>query len=316
MATVVKSAAVAPAAAHRLARLFDHSGFLSFVFMLPASALLLVFLTYPMGLGIWLGFTDTKIGRPGIFVGLENYVSLFADSVFLLSVFNTLLYTSVATVFKFGLGLWLALLLNNSMPFKAFLRAIVLLPYIVPTVLSAIAFWWIFDAQFSIISYTLSRLGLIDTYIDFLGQPNAARASVIFANVWRGIPFVAICLLAGLQTISPSLYEAAALDGATAWQRFRHVTVPMLMPILSVVLTFSVLFTFTDFQLIYAITRGGPLNATHLMATLAFQRAIPGGQLGEGAAIATAMIPFLVVATVISYYGLQRRKWQQGSADE
>ncbi len=314
MATVISAGATA----HRfsLAGLLENRNVLSALFMLPAGFLLVVFLTYPLGLGVWLGFTDTKIGRPGIWIGVENYVSLFQDSVFLLSVFNTILYTVVATVLKFGLGLWLALLLNNNMPFKAFIRAIVLLPYIIPTVLSAIAFWWIYDAQFSIISYTLVKLGLIDHYIDFLGQPNAARASVIAANVWRGIPFVAICLLAGLQTISPSLYEAAALDGATAWQRFRHVTVPMLMPILSIVLTFSVLFTFTDFQLIYAITRGGPVNATHLMATLAFQRAIPGGQLGEGAAIATAMIPFLVFATMFSYYGLQRRKWQQGSADD
>jgi multiple sugar transport system permease protein len=314
MATVIP----AHATAHRysLAGLLENRNVLSVLFMLPAAALLLIFLTYPLGLGVWLGFTDTKIGRPGIWIGIDNYISLFQDSVFRLSVFNTILYTVVATVLKFGLGLWLALLLNNNMPFKAFIRAIVLLPYIIPTVLSAIAFWWIYDAQFSIISYTLVKLGLIDTYIDFLGQPNAARASVIAANVWRGIPFVAICLLAGLQTISPSLYEAAALDGATAWQRFRHVTVPMLMPILSIVLTFSVLFTFTDFQLIYAITRGGPVNATHLMATLAFQRAIPGGQLGEGAAIATAMIPFLVFATMFSYYGLQRRKWQQGSADD
>ncbi len=248
--------------------------------------------------------------------GLENYISLFQDDVFLLSVFNTILYTLIATVLKFGLGLWLALLLNNSLPFKAFIRAIVLLPYIIPTVLSAIAFWWMYDTQFSIISWALVKMGLIDTYIDFLGQPNMARASLIAANVWRGIPFVAICLLAGLQTISPSMYEAAALDGATPWQRFRHVTVPMLMPILSVVLTFSVLFTFTDFQLVYAITRGGPVNATHLMATLAFQRAIAGGQLGEGAAIATAMIPFLVFSTVFSYYGLQRRKWQQGGHDD
>jgi multiple sugar transport system permease protein len=314
MATVISAGATA----HRfsLAGLLENRNVLSALFMLPAAALLIIFLTYPLGLGVWLGFTDTKIGRPGIWIGVENYISLFQDSVFLLSVFNTILYTVVATVLKFGLGLWLALLLNNNMPFKAFIRAIVLLPYIIPTVLSAIAFWWIYDAQFSIISYTLVKLGLIDHYIDFLGQPNAARASVIAANVWRGIPFVAICLLAGLQTISPSLYEAAALDGATAWQRFRHVTVPMLMPILSIVLTFSVLFTFTDFQLIYAITRGGPVNATHLMATLAFQRAIPGGQLGEGAAIATAMIPFLVFATMFSYYGLQRRKWQQGSADD
>ena len=306
----------APPRAHRLVELLDDRRVLSFLFMLPAGGLLLVFLAYPMGLGIWLGFTDTKIGRAGVFIGLDNYISLAQDSVFLLSVFNTIFYTAVATVLKFGLGLWLALLLNNHMPAKAFIRAIVLLPYIVPTVLSAIAFWWIFDAQFSIISWALVKLGLIDSFIDFLGQPWNARFSVIAANVWRGIPFVAICLLAGLQTISPSLYEAAALDGASQWQRFRHVTVPMLMPILSIVLTFSILFTFTDFQLIYAITRGGPINATHLMATLAFQRAIPGGQLGEGAAIATAMIPFLVAATLSSYWGLQRRKWQQGERDD
>jgi multiple sugar transport system permease protein len=299
-----------------LAKLLDHHIVLSALFMLPAAAILLTFLTYPLALGVWMGFTDVRIGRPGIFIGLENYFSLFDDSVFWLSVFNTLVYTILATILKFGLGLWLALLLNNALPFKAFIRAIVLMPYIVPTVLSAIAFWWIYDPQFSIISWSLQKLGLIDQFIDFLGVPWNARLSVIAANVWRGIPFVAICLLAGLQTISPSLYEAAALDGASPWQRFWHITFPMLMPILGVVLTFSVLFTFTDFQLIYAITRGGPLNATHLMATLAFQRAIPGGDLGQGAAISTAMIPFLVAATVFSYYGLQRRKWQQGASDD
>jgi multiple sugar transport system permease protein len=316
MATVVKTQERQASFQESLSRFLDNRTVLSIVFMMPAAALLLVFLTYPLGLGVWMGFTDVKIGRPGVWIGLENYISLIQDDVFRLSVFNTIVYTTVATVLKFGLGLWLALLLNHAMPAKAFIRAIVLLPYIIPTVLSAIAFWWIYDAQFSIISWSLERLGLIDRYIDFLGDPWNARWSLIAANVWRGIPFVAICLLAGLQTISPSLYEAAALDGATAWQRFRHVTVPMLMPILSIVLTFSVLFTFTDFQLIYAITRGGPMNATHLMATLAFQRAIPGGQLGEGAAIAVAMIPFLVFATLISYYGLQRRKWQQGSRDD
>jgi len=299
-----------------VARLLNNRAVLSALFMLPAASILLLFLTYPLALGIWMGFTDVRIGRPGIYVGLEQYISLFDDDVFWLSVFNTLVYTTIATIAKFGLGMWLALLLNHAMPFKAMIRAIVLLPYIVPTVLSAIVFWWIYDPQFSIVSWSLERLGLIDQYIDFLGTPWNARWSVIAANVWRGIPFVAICLLAGLQTIPPSLYEAAALDGANAWQRFRHVTVPMLMPILAVVLTFSVLFTFTDFQLIYAITRGGPLNATHLMATLAFQRAIPGGDLGQGAAISTAMIPFLIAATVFSYYGLQRRKWQQGETDD
>lgn len=300
-----------------LVRLLDNKTFLICLCLAPAMGLLFVFLSYPLGLGIWLAFTDTRIGRGGQFIGFENFQSLWYDGVFITSVWNTLLYTGVATVGKFALGLWLALLLNNHLPLKSLLRALILVPWIVPTVLSAIAFWWIYDAQFSIISYVLvDVLGWRDTYIDFLGQPWPARWSLIAANVWRGIPFVAISLLAGLQTISPSLYEAAMLDGANAWQRFRHVTLPMLMPILAVVLTFSVLFTFTDFQLVYAITRGGPINSTHLMATLAFQRGIPGGQLGEGAAIAVAMIPFLVLATLFSYFALARRKWQQGEDND
>ena len=318
--------AAAPAVAHPwrwspprntwLVRLFDHRPFLAALCLFPALALLLVFLTYPLGLGIWMAFTDTRIGRTGTWVGLENFQSLWDDRIFWLSVTNTLFYTGAATVGKFGLGLWLALLLNHNIPFKSLIRAIVLVPWIVPTVLSAIAFWWIYDPQFSIISYVLKAAGVMDTNIDFLGTPWHARISLVAANIWRGIPFVAISLLAGLQTISPSLYEAAMLDGATPWQRFTNVTLPMLMPVLSVVLTFSVLFTFTDFQLVYAITRGGPVNATHLMATLAFQRGIPGGQLGAGAAIAVAMIPFLVAATLFSYFGLSRRKWQQGEAND
>nr|WP_274630392.1 sugar ABC transporter permease [Mesorhizobium shangrilense] len=296
-------------------RLSESRGFLSFGFMLPAAALLLVFLTYPLGLGVWLGFTDARIGRPGIFIGLENYEYLWDDSVFWLSVFNTLLYTISASILKFVLGLWLALILNENLPFKTFFRAAVLLPWVVPTVLSAIAFWWIYDSQFSIISWALMELGLIDSRINFLGDPTNARASVIAANVWRGIPFVAITLLAGLQTIPQSLYEAATLDGASRWQLFRYVTLPLLTPIIAITMTFSVLFTFTDFQLIYVLTRGGPVNATHLMATLSFQRGISGGLLGEGAAIAVAMIPFLLAAILFSYFGLQRRRWQQGGGD-
>ena len=299
-----------------LSRALDNRHLLGLMFLLPAAVLLLLFLTYPLGLGTWLGFTDTKIGRPGVWVGLDNYEYLWGDAVTRLALFNTLFYTTVASVIKFGLGLWLALLLNKNLPFKAAFRAVVLLPFIVPTALSAIAFWWIYDSQFSIISWTLVKMGVIDQYIDFLGQPWHARFSTIAANIWRGVPFVAICLLAGLQTISPSYYEAASLDGASDWQQFRFVTLPLLTPIIAVVMTFSVLFTFTDFQLIYVLTRGGPLNSTHLMATLSFQRAISGGSLGEGAAIATAMVPFLLGAIMFSYFGLQRRAWQQGGSDK
>ena len=299
-----------------LSRALDNRAVLGGLFMLPLAALLLVFLTYPLGLGTYLGFTDAKVGRAGQWVGLENFEFLWGDAVTRLALFNTLFYTLIASVFKFGLGLWLALLLNKHIPFKAAIRAVVLLPFIVPTALSAIAFWWIYDAQFSIISWALFKLGIITEYIDFLGQPWAARFSTIAANIWRGVPFVAITLLAGLQTISPSYYEAASLDGASPWQQFRYVTFPLLTPIIAVVMTFSVLMTFTDFQLIYVLTRGGPLNATHLMATLSFQRAISGGSLGEGAAIATAMVPFLIAVILLSYFGLQRRAWQQGGSDK
>jgi multiple sugar transport system permease protein len=289
---------------------------LGFWFMMPTAAFLVLFLAYPLVLGVWLSFTDARIGQSGDFVGFENYDWLSDDPVFWLSVFNTVLYTLVASIVKFAVGLYLALLLNESMPFKAIIRAAVLIPFIVPTVLSAIAFWWLFDSQFSIISWSLRHLGLISGNIDFLGNPWNARWSVIFANIRRGVPFIAITLLAGLQTVPPSLYEAATIDGANRWQIFRYITYPMLTPIIAVVMTFSVLFTFTDFQLIWVLTRGGPVNATQLMATLSYQRAILGGRLGEGAAIATAMIPFLLGAILISWFGLQRRKWQQGESND
>ena len=284
--------------------------------MLPAAVLLLVFLTYPLGLGTWLGFTDAKIGRPGEWIGLENYEFLWGDEVTRLALFNTIFYTVVASVIKFGLGPVARAAAQQHLPFKAFFRAVVLLPYIVPTALSAIAFWWIYDSQFSIISWALMKLGLIHelhrfprravecALLDDRRQHLARRAVRRDHAARRAADDLAVVLRGG---------EPRRRD---RWQQFRHVTLPLLTPIIAVVMTFSVLFTFTDFQLIYVLTRGGPLNATHLMATLSFQRAIPGGALGEGAAIAIAMVPFLLAAIMFSYFGLQRRAWQQGGADE
>ncbi|MET3890201.1 multiple sugar transport system permease protein [Bosea sp. OAE506] len=299
-------------------RLMVNRNWLGFWFMVPTMIFLVFFLAWPLLLGMWMSMTDMRIGRGGVFIGLENYQYLLEDSDFLNATAFTLVYTAVASVVKFAVGLYLAILLNNHMPFKAFIRAIVLIPFIVPTVLSAVAFWWIFDTQFSIFTWLLQKAGILakGQYINWLGDPFLAQCSVIFANIWRGIPFIAITLLAGLQTVSPSLYEAATLDGASGWQRFRFVTYPLLTPIIAVVMTFSVLFTFTDFQLIWAMTRGGPVNATQLMATLSYQRGILGGRLGEGAAIATAMVPFLLAAIMVSWFGLQRRKWQQGESND
>ncbi|HEX2518080.1 MAG TPA: sugar ABC transporter permease [Castellaniella sp.] len=295
-----------------LSHRFDNSNLLGWIFMAPAAVLLLFFLTYPLGLGVWLGFTDTTIGSDGRWIGLGNYAYLVGDPISRLALFNTILYTVVACAFKFVLGLWLAILLNHKLRMQSFFRSVIMLPWIVPTALSALAFWWMYDPQFSIISWVLVKFGLIDHYIDFLGDPWMARLSVVIANIWRGIPFFAITLLAGLQTISPTLYEAAAIDGVTPWQQFRYVTLPLLTPIIAVVATFSVLFTFTDFQLVYVLTRGGPVNATQLMTTLSYQQAISGGALGEGSALAIMMVPFLLASVLFSYFGLQRRAWQRG----
>jgi len=188
----IKTTRIAPSVITAWSQLKTNRNWLAIWFMLPAAAFLILFLAYPLGLGVWLSFTDAKIGRSGVFIGLENYEWLWDDTVFWLSVFNTLLYTGVASAVKFAVGLYLALLLNENLPFKAMLRAIVLIPFIVPTVLSAIAFWWIYDAQFSIISWSLRHLGLITGNIDFLGDIWHARWAVIFGSIWRSEPEAAL----------------------------------------------------------------------------------------------------------------------------
>lgn len=290
----------------RLSRALENPTFLGFLFVAPAELILLIFLAYPFVLGLWLGFTDTVVGREGSFVGIENYQELLEDSAFWLTVFNTFLYTVVAVLLKAVLGIGLAVVLNRDFKAKGLVRAIVLLPWIVPTALSAICFWWLYDSTFSGISWVLVRLGLIDNMINFLGDPWNARFSLIAANVWRGIPFFTIGLLAGLQTISPELYEAADLDGAGSWSKFRKITLPLITPLLAVVTAFSTIWTFADFQLIWIITKGGPAGATHVFGTLSFQRAMAGGHFGEGAAISNFMLPILVVCVLISFKYLRR----------
>ncbi len=303
---ISQSEAMPGALRHRLSRALENPTLLGFLFVAPAELILLIFLAYPFVLGLWLGFTDTVVGREGSFVGLENYKELLEDSAFWLTVFNTFLYTVVAVILKAVLGIGLAVVLNRDFKAKGLVRAIVLLPWIVPTALSAICFWWLYDSTFSGISWVLMRLGLIDGMINFLGDPWNARFSLIAANVWRGIPFFTIGLLAGLQTISPELYEAADLDGASFWSKFRKITLPLITPLLAVVTAFSTIWTFADFQLIWIITKGGPAGATHVFGTLSFQRAMSGGHFGEGAAISNFMLPILVVCVLISFKYLRR----------
>jgi len=272
----------------------------------PALLMLTIFVLYPFLKGLWLSVLNTEVARPGEFIGLKNFVKLWHDGIFRRTAQNTILYTIAATILKLGIGMIVALLLNQLIGFKRIIRASMLLPWIVPTVLSALAWKWMFDPTFSVVNFFLYHLGFTTKGIYWLGGPVIALTSVIIVNAWRGMPFFTITLLAGLQTINPVLYEAAAIDGATGWQRFWHVTWPLLMPVTMVVVLFSVIMTFADFQLVYILTGGGPANSTHLFATYAYQIGIATGKISEGAAASLAMFPFLFLIVVFQLWYIRR----------
>ena len=276
------------------------------VLLLPAVVMIGTFVAYPFVRGIWLSLTDTVVGREGNFIGLQNFAKLWNDGIFRRAAQNTVFYTAAATLLKLTVGMVVALMLNNLLGFKRVLRASMLLPWIVPTVLSTLAWKWMLDPTFSIVNWILYQLGLIRFRVDWLGGPVMALWSVILVNVWRGTPFFAITLLAGLQTISPEVYEAASIDGANAWQRFWTVTWPLLMPVTMVVMLFSVIQTFADFQLVYILTGGGPANSTHLFATYAYQIGVATGKLGEGAAASLAMFPVLFMVVLFQLWYIRR----------
>ncbi len=287
--------------------ILEREGTLGPILMIPALAILVMFIAYPFVLGIIYSLVNARIGVPGTFVGLDNFIANAQNGIFQQTMRNTFVYTGITTVFKLGLGMALALVMNQHIPFKGIIRASLLLPWIIPTALSTLAWLWIFDSTYGIISWALKNMGFIKTNIPFLGDPTLAMGSVIAVNIWRGTPFFAISLLAGLQTISQDLYEAAAIDGANAVQRFRHVTLPLIMPVLTIVTLFSIIWTFADFQLVYVLTRGGPTNSTHLLATLAYQIGMSAGELSNGAAISLWMFPFMA-ALVVAVLWYQRRE--------
>jgi len=289
-----------------VSRLLEDERWLALALFLPTIVILGLFIAYPFVKGVLLAVTDAKVGVPGDFVGLRNFEKIWNDDIFRTAVWNTFWYTGVTTVFKLGLGLWLALLLNRHIKGKALIRAFVLLPFIIPTVLSTFAWKWMFDPTFSVINWLLFQLGIIKQRINWLGDPDLALASVMVVNIWRGVPFYAISLLAGLQTINPELHEAAAIDGARPYQRFWYITWPLLLPVTMVVVLFSIIQTFADFQLVYVLTGGGPANATHLFATYAYQIGVGTGLLSEGAAISLAMFPVLFLVVVIQLWYIRR----------
>jgi len=276
----------------------DRQSVFSWLIMAPPLLFLAALVGYPFCYGILLSLQDRPVAHAGTFVGLKNFATNLHDPLFWRVALNTFVYTLVATLLKMVGGLGLAVAMNQHFRMKNLVRALLLLPFIVPTVLSTVAWMWMLDPAFSVVNRLLIGLGVPRPGPSWLGNPILAMVSIIVINTWRGLPFYGITLLAGLQTVPPELYEAATIDGASGWQRFRYVTLPLLQPIILIVTLFSVIFTFADFQLVYVLTHGGPQNATQLFATYAFDIAMGAGQLGLGASIALAMFPALALLII------------------
>jgi len=272
----------------------------------PALFLLMVLLGYPFCLAVYISITDRILGMPGKFVGIGNYIKLIQDPLFHQTVLNSLIYTVATVSLKLLLGLVLAQLLNQEFRYRNVARGLILLPWIVPTSLSVLTWLWMFDSLFSIVNYLLLNVGIISRKINWLGDTFWAMVSVVIVNTWRGLPFFAISILAGLMTIPDALYEAADIDGARWHRKYWHITLPLLQPVIAVVVLFSTIWTFADFQIVYILTHGGPINATQIFSTMAFDIAMVAGRIGEGAAISLFLFPILLIVIILMLRYLRR----------
>ena len=284
-----------PGVMGRLSVWLDREPVLGPVFITPALLLLVLLVAYPFVMALYFSLSNAFIGRPSEFIGIRNFVKLWDSDVFRQTFQNAFVFTGIAVAFKVVLGICLALLLNEQLWFKRLIRGAVLLPWVIPTALSTLGWWWMFNSLYSVVNWTGIALGIMTPPgPNWLGQAHYAMAAVITVNIWRGLPFFAITILAGLVAIPKELYEAAEADGAGANSRFWHITLPLLKPVLAVVVLFSTILTFGDFNIVYVLTHGGPINSTHLFATLSRQIGIDTGRLGEGAAISLYLFPLLV----------------------
>ncbi len=265
-------------------------GAVAWLLMLPALVALATVAFYPILNGIWLSFTNTSlITNASGFVGVANYVNLANDGQFWNAWVHTVVFTAVSTGIETVIGLGMALLLFEHFAGRSFIRAAMLVPWAMPTVVTSKMFGWLFDGQHGVVNYILVHLGVLSGNVDWLGSARTALGTIILADVWKTTPFMALLLLAGLQTISPTLVEAARIDGATGWTAFWYVRLPLLLPTLLIAGLFRALDAFRVFDLVYVLTGGGPADSTETLSTLSYKVLFSTLQFGYGSAMTMAM---------------------------
>jgi multiple sugar transport system permease protein len=273
---------------------------LGWLFVGPIVLLVLALVAYPFGYAFYLSLTRKYVGMPPVFVGLENYVRLAGDGFFRRAVVNSFVFTFASVGVKVLLGMAMALVLSSRIRFRSLFTGLLLIPWVAPTVVSALNFLWIYDYSLGVLNHLLVRVfRILPQGVGWLSEPGTAMASVITVNIWRGFPFFGISFLAGLKSIPAELYEAAAVDGATGVQRFRHVTLPGLKNIAIICVLLSTIWTFNDFQIVYILTKGGPGGATQVLPVLTYEIAFGAQRLGEAIAVALYMLPALAMVIVV-----------------
>jgi multiple sugar transport system permease protein len=299
------------AAHHRLLARFEGERVLGYALLLPAIVYIVGLIGYPFVLAVWIALTNQTVGSANPkFVGFDNFAWAWENSIFQTALRNTLLLTFGTELVKMLLGTTLAFLLVRPFRGRGLARALIIIPWAIPIAISVIAWRWMFDSQYSVINWVLVHAGLISASAkpNYLGDPSLALWSVAAVNVWRGVPFSAIIVMAGLTAIPQDLLEAAHLDGASFLQRWRMVIVPIIAPILFIALLFSVVFTLTDMTVVYLLTGGGPVNSTHVLSSLAFQVGIRSTALSRGAAISLFLFPAVLLVSFWLLRLLKRRE--------
>ncbi|MGH7423041.1 MAG: carbohydrate ABC transporter permease [Candidatus Methylomirabilales bacterium] len=292
----------ADARGSRLGHLLDSEKWLGWLMIGPAILYIVLLVGFPFFLALYYSVSDITIGsRSSNFVGLKNFTSIIETANFRTSLKNTFIFALVSQILVLVLAKILALALYKDFRGKWLVRFLILLPWVAPISLGTIGWLWILDSIYSVINWTLQAMGLIspDNWPMWLGIPRLAMGSVITVHVWRLLPLATVILLAGLSSIPQDIHDAAAVDGAGFWRHLFQITVPLLLPIMTVAVLFGAVFTFTDMIVIYVLTRGGPYDTTQVLASLAFFTGIQGGDLAEGAAIALFLFPLLLAAAVV-----------------